>query len=357
MPTDAAALGMARAGVCGFVLCEILLTDFKDLGRIPSTVLRPTGAMQIFSWRFYDALLTPEGMLVLKCLLVVSLLAATVGYLTRLATKSSALLFLFYEGLLRSIGHFNHDEMPTVYILCVLAFTPCGDAFSVDSWPKGQGGGRSAFIYGYPLLLMRALLAWSYFSSALVKLRVAGLGYFSPDNLPSLAIIHSLDNLHDTHFRLAFLLPRVREFTTVAVALVLLWELAFPLAIFSKAARRLILSAGIVFHAGTLLFMNVFFPYHVAMYLVFVDWPAVVRKLARVRIFGRAARAWREFKSPVWPLEKIDETDGRSDAGRWLSAALLESGAVRPPVWLATRLKRRRAVGRVTQGAGKAGDG
>src|SRR3989442_15766653 len=92
---------MVRAGVCGFILCEILLTSFSDLGRLPATLLRPTGAMQIFSWRFYDLLLTPAGMLTLKWVMVLSLLAATFGCLTSLATKSSALLFLFYEGLLR----------------------------------------------------------------------------------------------------------------------------------------------------------------------------------------------------------------------------------------------------------------
>jgi hypothetical protein len=34
----------------------------------------------------------------------------------------------------------------------------------------------------------------------------------------------------------------------------------------------IILGLGIVFHLGTLFFMNIFFPYHLAMYLVFVDW-------------------------------------------------------------------------------------
>jgi len=298
VPTDAAALGMIRAGVCGFVLSEILLTSFSDLGRLPATLLRPTGAMQIFSWRFYDALLTPAGVLALKCLLVVSLAAATVGYMTGLSTKSSALLFVFYEGLLRSFGHFNHDEMPAVYILFVLAFAPCGDAFSVDAWPRKSSPRASAFVYGYPVLLMRILLAWSYFTSALVKLRVAGLNYFSPDNLPTLAIMHSLDNLHDTHHHLAFLLPRVRHVTPYAVALVLLWELAFPLAIFSKRARRLILAAGVVFHVVTLFLLNVFFPYHLAMYLVFVDWPSVARKLERFGWFRRAQRVWRELRGP-----------------------------------------------------------
>jgi hypothetical protein len=235
--------------------------------------------MQILPWRFYDLLLTPAGMITLKWLMVLSLVAATIGCLTSLTTKSSALLFVFYEGLLRSFGHFNHDEMPAVYILIVLALSPCGDAFSCDSWRGKTQPRRSGFVYGYPILLMRVLLAWSYFSSALTKIRVAGLSYLSPDNLPTLAILHSLDNLHDTHFRLAFWLPHVREYTPIFVALVVLWELSFPLAIFFRRARLVILAMGIFFHLGTIFFMNLFFPYHLAMYLVFVDWEQVRRRV------------------------------------------------------------------------------
>ena len=243
--------------------------------------------MQILPWRLYDLLLTSGGMLTLKWLMVLSLFAATVGCLTGLTTKTSALLFVFYEGLLRSFGHFNHDEMPAVYILIVLALTPCGDAFSLDSWRGKTRPRRSGIVYGYPILLMRMLLAWSYFSSALIKLRVAGLSYLSPDNLPNLAIFHSLDNLHDTQFRLAFWLPHVRQYTPIFVALVLLWELLFPLALFFKRARLIILALGIVFHLGTIFFMNIFFPYHLAMYLVFVDWG---RWLTKVEDYLSASR-------------------------------------------------------------------
>ncbi len=295
MPTDATTLGMVRVGVCGFILCEVLLTSFSDLGRIPATLLRPTGAMQIFPWRFYDLLLTPAGMFTLKWLMVLSLFGATVGCLTSLTTKSSAFLFVFYEGLLRSFSHFNHDEMPAVYILIVLALSPCGDAFSFDSWRGKKQPRSSEIIYGYPILLMRALLAWSYFSSALIKFRVAGLSYLSPDNLPSLAIVHSLDNLHDTHFRLAFWLPHVREYTPIFVALVVLWELSFPLAVFFRRARLIILALGIFFHLGTLFFMNIFFPYHLAMYLVFVDWG---RWLQRLEAFRRRSMVDPQLTSP-----------------------------------------------------------
>jgi hypothetical protein len=270
---------MVRAGAFGFVLCEVLLTSFADLGRLPSTVLRPTGAMRLPPWGFYERLLTPASMSAFKWLFVVALLAAAAGALTPVSTKAAAVLFIFYQGLLRSFTHFNHDEMPAAYILTALAFAPCGDAFSLDAlrgWRRALPGG--SWVYGYPILLARLLLAWSYFTSALVKLRVAGLGYLSADNLPALAVSNSLDNMHDTQFRAGLWLPAYREYTPPFVALVVLWELLFPLAVWFPRARAVILTAGVLFHLGTLVFMNIFFPYHLAMYLVFVDWPWVVRR-------------------------------------------------------------------------------
>ena len=161
--------------------------------------------MKFLPWSFYDAAANAGGMLTLKTLMVVSLLLSTAGFLTVISTKTSLLLVVFYQGLLRSFGHFNHDEMLAVYFLVVLAFTPCGDAFSIDSRLGRTKKERPAFAYAYPILLMQLLLAWTYFSSALIKLRVAGWKYLSPDNLPALAIFHSLDNLHDTRFRVRVL--------------------------------------------------------------------------------------------------------------------------------------------------------
>lgn len=287
---------MVRAVVSSVFLIAILNTSFTNLGHFPATILRPVGIMQLLSWRFYDQLLTPQGMTILKWTMVLSLSFSTIGYLTPLTTKTSALLVLFYQGLLRSLGHFNHDEMLGVYYLIVLAFSPCGDAYSVDSLP-GKRARKSEFAYGFPILLMWLLMAWVYFSSALIKLRVAGLSYFSADNLPALAIMHSLDNLHDTQFRFAFWLPSVRQYLPFAVGLVLLWELLFPLTVFWKRVRWYLLGIGVVFHLSTLFLMNIFFPYQLAMYLVFVDWPRVAAWLANTRMLRRASLRWRDFRS------------------------------------------------------------
>jgi hypothetical protein len=106
---------------------------------------------------------------------------------------------------------------------------------SFRSMPAQEKKKRPAFAYAYPILLMQLLMAWVYFSSALIKLRVAGLKYLSEDNLPALAIFHSLDNLHDTSFKIAFWLPQVKQYLPLAVGCAV-WELLFPLAIFFRAS-------------------------------------------------------------------------------------------------------------------------
>jgi hypothetical protein len=275
VPKSAFALGVVRSIVHGTFLVSVLLTSFSALGLLPATILRPTGVMKFLPWGFYDQLQTPGGMVTLKSLMVLSLLFSTAGLFTVVSTKTSLLLVVFYQGLLRSFGHFNHDEMLAVYFLAVLAFTPCGDEFSLDSLIARRPTERPLLAYAYPILLLQLLMAWAYFSSALIKLRVAGLRYLSPDNLPALAIFHSLDNLHDTHFKLAFWLPQVKNYLPIAVAIILIWELAFPLAVFWRRVRWLILGIGIVFHISTLFLMNIFFPHQLAMYLIFVDWDHV----------------------------------------------------------------------------------
>jgi len=281
VPSSAFALGIVRAIVSGTFLVSVAVTSFSALGSLPITILRPTGAMKLLPWSFYDRLLTPGGMTLLKWAMVLSLLLSAIGFLTSISTKTSLLFVVLYQGLVRSFGHFNHDEMIAVYCLAVLAFTPCGDAFSIDARLRQAKRDRPLWAYAYPILLMQLLMAWVYFSSALIKLRVAGLDYLSADNLPALSILHSLDNLHDTHFRLAFWLPQVRSYLPVVVGLVLVWELLFPLAVFWKRIRWWILGFGVLFHLSTLFFMNIFFPHQLALYLIFINWDGMVHPPGR----------------------------------------------------------------------------
>jgi hypothetical protein len=273
------ALGVLRAVVHGAFLIDVLTTSFVGLSMLPVTVLRPTGFMQLVPWRVYEALLTPAGMLTLKLSMAAALLLGAAGIWTPVTTRLSAALVLFYQGLLRSFGHFNHDEMPAVYALVILAFVPAGDGFSIGARRTREA--PASWIYGYPIFLVRLIVAWMYFSSALIKLRVAGLAYLNADTLPLLAVSHSLDNLHDTQYRFAFALAGYRDYTTLLVTAVLVWELLFPLAVFWSRARWCLIGFGVIFHLSTIFAMNLFFPYHLVMYLAFVDWQAIAEAARR----------------------------------------------------------------------------
>src|SRR5258705_8640487 len=107
VPENAPALGAVRFVVQGTFLISVLVTSYSALGQLPVTILRPTGIMKLLPWSFYDRLLTPSGMLGLKCLMLLSLSLSTFGLFTSFSTKLSLLLVIFYEGLVRSFGHYN----------------------------------------------------------------------------------------------------------------------------------------------------------------------------------------------------------------------------------------------------------
>ena len=69
------------------------------------------------------------------------------------------------------------------------------------------------------------------------------------------------------------------------LGLVLIWELLFPIAVFWRRARWWFLGLGLVFHISTLFVMNIFFPHHLVLYLLFVNWDAESAKTRVKRWF------------------------------------------------------------------------
>jgi hypothetical protein len=101
--------------------------------------------------------------------------------------------------------------------------------------------------------------------------------------------------LHDTQFRVAFWLPRFREYTPIALGAATLWELTFPLALFWTKVRWWYLGLGVLFHFASMVTMNIFFPNQLAMYLIFVDWPAVLEHVKRWPPFRILSTRWKRW--------------------------------------------------------------
>jgi len=270
-------LACIRITVFATFFINILFTSFRTLGNLPVEIMHPPGVMQYVSWQFYDLLFTPQSMLAFKFLILSSLLAATLGIYTRFTSKLSLLLIMFYQGLLRSFGHFNHDESLGMYCLLILAFTPCADKFSYDARKAIKNiNTKEILTYKYPIILMQAVLAWVYFSTGILKLNNAGLQYFLPDQLPILSIHHSLDNLHDFQFKSAFTLPSLRQFIPLMTVGAVFWEVTFPIGVFWKKTRWVYLGFGFMFHMSTIILMNIAFFNQLAMYSIFFNWEKIL---------------------------------------------------------------------------------
>src|SRR5260370_8846976 len=100
VPENAPSLGSFHFVVQGSFLISVLVTSFSALGELPVTILRPIGVMKLLPWSFYDDLLTPTGMSLLKWAVALSLVLSTGGFLPSLTTKTPFLLIVFYQHLL-----------------------------------------------------------------------------------------------------------------------------------------------------------------------------------------------------------------------------------------------------------------
>jgi hypothetical protein len=151
--------------------------------------MRPPGIMEYLSWKFYDRLVTPQGMTALQVVLVVTLLLSTLGAFTNVTTKLSAALVILHQGILRSFGHFNHSEMVGLLFLVVLAASPCGEGFSLDA--RNKPSKDRSFVFGYPIVLMQLIMAFSYCTAGLLKVRLAGWNLLDPNYQPVEQVLFS----------------------------------------------------------------------------------------------------------------------------------------------------------------------
>ncbi len=314
--SPAAQLAAIRAGVHGVFLAVVWHDSFSALTAMPTTLLRPAGIMEYLSWKFYDRLLTPNGMVAFKLALLISLFMSTVGWWTWVTTKSSALLVVLYEGLLHSLGGNGQNEMAAVTVLILLAFLPCGDAFSLDA----LGGGpvsRPRSAYRYPVALARVLVAWVYVSNGLLILRLGGRRFFDADNLPAQFVAASLGNLNDTRFRAAFWLIPYRHYVPPVLLAVVVWAILFPLGYFWRPTRRWFLAFGVLVHAGILLLFNKVYLVQMAMFLVFFDWVAIGWRVCQFPVIAPLLDWWERFSAPpeFFPGVRINDLPNLPGAG------------------------------------------
>lgn len=271
-PTSPEQLGAARAAYCLLTFLFYLPTDFSPWGAVDPRLWRP---LPVFEWLQLPQA-SPTVLVVLQVAWKLALLAAAVGWHTRVAAGLASALAFYLLGLTNCFGVIGHDRAIVGVILFILAASRSGDAFSLDCWLR-RGRGFSAPTasgeYTWPVRAVWLLLAHLYFSAGVAKLSLGGWEWVFSDNLAYL--------LQRVHYYPANAPPwtdwgleaaRRLWLTRALAGATVLLELGYPLALVSVRARWALIPAALAMHLGVRAILGPTFETLVIAHLFWIPW-------------------------------------------------------------------------------------
>lgn len=285
-PTD---LGVGRLVFFGALFVGYLPQDLAAWAGVAGVFWRPVSFFGL-------APLEPRSLAVTAAIAIawkVALALSAIGLFTRAATMASLVGGAYLLGLPQSFGKIHHNDGILVLVMLVLAFSRCGDAFSLDRLRAGASGAAIAANgdYRWPLRTAWVVLSLVFLAAGVAKLRHAGLDWVTSDNLRLLLLAHqyhiaNADPLVDWGIAIAQSgwMPRA-----IAAATVVL-EIAFPLALVAGRARAVLVPSAIAMHLGIRALMGPTFDQLLVADVLWVPWSVVAVPLRRLGL-GRAARS------------------------------------------------------------------
>ncbi|HET7746055.1 MAG TPA: hypothetical protein VFM29_02060 [Vicinamibacteria bacterium] len=273
-------LGAARIVIAGHALWLLSCRDFAAISGAPAPFWRGAAA----ATRYAIVPGHPGAEAFLQSVALVSLVAALVGVAARPACLVAGLLLYHlapYEVVIWTASPYARGFTVTVLALFLLGLGPSDHALAVRA-PKPASA--DAGDYAWPLRAVQVLLCQIYFFSFLSKLYVDGLAWARPDNIRKYLLVFNQDDEVAVFSAIGLFLADRPALCLALGAATLALEAAFPLVLVSRRARWILLPAALLFHAGVLVAMNVFF-FNVPQLLVLVRWEELISRM-RLRIRG-----------------------------------------------------------------------
>jgi hypothetical protein len=250
-PESARNLAAARIILAGQALWILLSRDIPALSALPAEFWAEVP--QSARWRF----LIFEGRPGLEAGLQAVALAALLGVLLGVGARACCLV----AGLL--LYHLAPLE--------TLFFTPSPWSKGLTLPVLGLLTLSAAPEHGWPLRLVQLFACQPYLFSGIAKLKAAGLGWASPDNMRAWLLLANQDDQLAV-FRSPGLWLADQPALCLGMGIAALaMDLGFVLVLFWKRSRRVLLPAAVLFHAAILVTQNYAF-LSAPLLLVFVDW-------------------------------------------------------------------------------------
>ena len=190
------------------------------------------------------------------------------------------------------VVHYHH----VVWALVLVMTGPGAGAGAVSVWAWRARAAHApardypAWRYQMPALTLAVLLGVSYFFAGFWKVCSVGWQWTDAENLRNILLAKWWETGHAPHGWLRPESPLVLRAGGVAT---IVFELSFlPLVLVGGWWRRAALLAGLVFHAGVQLTMEISFWHMAACYVGLVEWREAARSAAWAGVPRRASAWW-----------------------------------------------------------------
>lgn len=279
-PEPAVNLGMARVLLAAVGLWMVLSrADLPSLLAFPPelwTAVTPERRLRFL-------MLLPLGAeRALYALLHVTLLGALLGLWPRASAFASGLLlyhFAPFETVIRTANPYLRGFTIPCLGLLVMAFAQSGDAVTLPRLLRRAPLPPDAPAYRWPLALVQVLFSQIYFFAAWSKLFTTGWAWLEAGNIRGHLLVLSQALTAEPASSWGYALARHPLLCAAVAWIGIAFEFAFPLVLFSRTARRVLLPLALVFHVANSLLFRIFFQ-NVWLLLLFIDWSRLLKRPA-----------------------------------------------------------------------------
>ena len=284
--TTAESLGAIRIISCAtLVIMTLAMEDLPSSALLPVEIRSPMGIMAYFyAIPGFESLTRSQvGLQLFEWLTALLLLLGTVGFKTRWVLPLGGFSYLLLGGILRQYTWFYHTGLLPVYLLVVLALSPCSDGLSVDRWLKQRRGqplpraDEPRAVYGWARYGCWVILAVSYVQAGLSKIYFSGFYWWAPENLKAKILSTTLEPLQ-TNWEVSLHLVNAPAIVFALLGIVGLYgELAYGLVLFFPWARLVMPAMMASVHIGIIFLQNIVFLDLILVQLIFYDYTSVRR--------------------------------------------------------------------------------
>ncbi len=282
-PVDPLNLGLCRVFFFGVFFLFYFGQSARDFSGVSADFWRPIWLFETFNLPVFSVGVLAVFVVVWK----VSMALSCLGLFTRVSTVLALVFGTYLLALPQNFGKTGHAHTIVVVVMGIMALSRCGDGFSVDRLIRKARQRNNAEVqrplmsgeYTWPVRAAWLALAFIYFAAGVSKLRHSGLDWIFSDNMATLLISRNyLMNHQGDIADWGFYIAQYTWLPVLMAATTVVFEIGYPVALFSARSRFVIIPTILLFHIGNgLLVGPKFYQYMICNVIFWIPWDRVSR--------------------------------------------------------------------------------